>query len=192
MRRLAEAIIPTKRANFRMITYAMDTQDRMPHVAFIHENMDPLYPVYVRIHSECFTGDLFDSLRCDCGEQLEKAKEIVTEKAGMIIYLRQEGRGIGLIKKLEAYNIQDTGADTVEANLILGFHSDERDYGDAIKILKDLNINKIILLTNNPDKYNAFDNSGIEVVRREPLITATNPINKKYLDAKKEKMGHII
>ena len=192
MRRVSEAWIPTKLAKYKMITYARTSEDKMPHVAMIHEKLNILMPVYVRIHSECMTGDLFGSLRCDCGDQLEKAKEIIAEKKGILIYLRQEGRGIGLIKKLEAYNFQDDGADTVDANLMLGFHSDERDYTDAIEILKDLNIKEIVLLTNNPDKLNAFDNSGINLIKREPLIIDTNSENKKYLDTKKEKMGHLI
>ncbi|MEZ4907915.1 MAG: GTP cyclohydrolase II RibA [Saprospiraceae bacterium] len=125
-------------------------------------------------------------------KQLERSKEIIAEQHGILIYLRQEGRGIGLIKKLEAYNFQDDGADTVDANLMLGFHSDEREYTDAIEILKDLKIKEIILLTNNPDKLNAFDNTGIKLVKREPLIMDANSLNKRYIDTKKEKMGHLI
>jgi 3,4-dihydroxy 2-butanone 4-phosphate synthase/GTP cyclohydrolase II len=191
MRRIAEAWIPTELSRFKMITYSHDTDDRMPNIVFIHENADINKPIYVRVHSECLTGDLFGSLRCDCGPQLIKSKEIIAEKEGIIIYLRQEGRGIGLIKKLEAYNLQDKGLDTVDANLILGFHSDERDYSDAINILKDVGVNKVILLTNNPDKINAFDGSGIDVVRREPLIIESNAQNEKYLQAKKDRMGHL-
>ncbi|MGE5355979.1 MAG: GTP cyclohydrolase II [Deltaproteobacteria bacterium] len=192
MHRIAEAWIPTELGRFKMITYSHDTDDRMPNIAMIHENTDIEKPVYVRIHSECLTGDLFDSLRCDCGPQLARAKEIIAEKEGIIIYLRQEGRGIGLINKLEAYNLQDKGLDTVDANLILGFHSDERDYTDAINILKDLNIKNIILLTNNPDKIDAFDGSGINIIKRESLIIDSNIQNEKYLAAKKERMGHLI
>lgn len=191
MRRISEAWIPTTLAKYKMITYAGSSEDKMPHVVMIHEEIDISKPVYIRIHSECMTGDLFGSLRCDCGDQLEKSKEIIAEKHGILIYLRQEGRGIGLIKKLEAYNFQDDGADTVDANLMLGYHSDERDYTDAIEILKDLNITKIILLTNNPDKLNAFENSGIILIKREPLIIDTHSENKKYIDTKKEKMGHL-
>jgi GTP cyclohydrolase II len=191
MHRIAEAWIPTELSRFKMITYSHDTDDRMPNIVFIHENADIRKPIYVRIHSECLTGDLFGSLRCDCGPQLNKSKEIIAQKEGIIIYLRQEGRGIGLIKKLEAYNLQDKGLDTVDANLILGFHSDERDYSDAINILKDLQVKEIILLTNNPDKIDAFDDSGINVVRREPLIIESNDQNEKYLQAKKDRMGHL-
>ncbi len=191
MHRIAEAWIPTELSRFKMITYSHDTDDRMPNIVFIHENADIRKPIYVRIHSECLTGDLFGSLRCDCGPQLKKSKEIIAQNEGIIIYLRQEGRGIGLIKKLEAYNLQDKGLDTVDANLILGFHSDERDYSDAINILKDLQVKDIILLTNNPDKIDAFDDSGINVVRREPLIIESNDQNEKYLQAKKDRMGHL-
>ncbi len=191
MHRIAEAWIPTELSRFKMITYSHDTDDRMPNIVFIHENADISKPIYVRIHSECLTGDLFGSLRCDCGPQLKKSKEIIAEKEGIIIYLRQEGRGIGLIKKLEAYNLQDKGLDTVDANLILGFHSDERDYSDAINILKDLKVKDIILLTNNPDKIEAFDESGIKVIRREALIIESNDQNEKYLQAKKDRMGHL-
>jgi len=191
MHRIAEAWIPTELSRFKMITYSHDTDDRMPNIVFIHENADISKPIYVRIHSECLTGDLFGSLRCDCGPQLKKSKEIIAEKEGIIIYLRQEGRGIGLIKKLEAYNLQDKGLDTVDANLILGFHSDERDYSDAINILKDLKVKDIILLTNNPDKIEAFYESGISVIRREALIIESNDQNEKYLQAKKDRMGHL-
>jgi 3,4-dihydroxy 2-butanone 4-phosphate synthase/GTP cyclohydrolase II len=192
MHRIAEAWIPTERAKFKMITYSHESDDRMPNIAFIHENADINKPIYVRIHSECLTGDLFGSLRCDCGPQLEKSKEIIADKEGIIIYLRQEGRGIGLIKKLEAYNLQDKGIDTVDANLILGFHSDERDYSDALDILKDLGIKEIILLTNNPDKIDAFEGSGIKILRRESLIMESTNENEKYLQAKKDRMGHLI
>ena len=175
-----------------MINYADESDSRMPHIALIHENLDISKPVHVRIHSECITGDLFGSQRCDCGEQLEKSKKIISENCGILIYLRQEGRGIGLIKKLEAYNLQDKGIDTIDANLILGFHSDERDYTDAINILKDLEITKVILLTNNPDKVNAFNDTGIEMVERISLIGELNNTNADYIRAKKIRMGHML
>lgn len=191
MKRVAEAYIPTDLAKFRMITYADQNQDRMPHVAMVHEKMDPDSPVLVRIHSECMTGDLFHSLRCDCGKQLDKAFELVAEEKGMIIYLRQEGRGIGLINKLKAYNLQDKGVDTVEANEELGFHPDERNYSDAIEILKDLNVKKIRLLTNNPQKEKAISESEILLVERVPLVIVPIQENYKYLKVKKDKMGHM-
>ena len=191
MKRAAEAWIPTKLAKFRMITYADQNQDRMPHVAMVHETMDVSKPVLVRIHSECMTGDLFHSLRCDCGEQLQKAIEWVAKEKGAVIYLRQEGRGIGLINKLEAYNLQDKGVDTVEANEELGFHPDERNYGDAIAILKDLGIKQIRLLTNNPDKANEIQHSEIELTERVPIVIAPIDENQRYLQVKRDKMGHI-
>jgi GTP cyclohydrolase II len=191
MKRVAEAWIPTSLARFKMITYADQNQDRMPHIAIVHENMDPDKAVLVRIHSECMTGDLFHSLRCDCGKQLDKAFELVSKENGMIIYLRQEGRGIGLINKLEAYNLQDKGIDTVQANEELGFHPDERNYGDAIEILKDLKVKSIKLLTNNPDKENAISGSDIELVERVPIVIEPILENMKYLQVKKDKMGHI-
>lgn len=191
MKRVAEAWIPTKLAKFRMITYADQNQDRMPHIAMVHEKMNPSQPVLVRVHSECMTGDLFHSLRCDCGEQLEKAFEWVARDPGVVIYLRQEGRGIGLINKLEAYNLQDKGVDTVQANEELGFHPDERNYKDAIAILEDLGISKIRLLTNNPEKAKEIEHSSIELIERVPIIIKPKVENLKYLQVKKDKMGHL-
>lgn len=191
MKRVAEAWIPTKLAKFKMITYADQNQDRMPHIAMVHVDMDPGKAVLVRVHSECMTGDLFHSLRCDCGEQLEKAFEWISEDPGVVIYLRQEGRGIGLINKLEAYNLQDKGVDTVEANEELGFHPDERNYKDAIEILKDLGITKVRLLTNNPEKAKEIENSDITLVERLPIIIDPKEENLRYLQVKKDKMGHL-
>ena len=192
MKRVAEAWIPTKLARFRMITYTDNDEDRMPHIAMVHENMDANQAVLVRIHSECMTGDLFHSLRCDCGEQLEKAFEWVSRDRGVVIYLRQEGRGIGLINKLEAYNLQDGGVDTVQANEELGFHPDERNYSDAIAILKDLGITKIRLLTNNPEKADEIIRSDIELIERVPILIEPIAENIEYLKVKKDKMGHLI
>jgi 3,4-dihydroxy 2-butanone 4-phosphate synthase/GTP cyclohydrolase II len=191
MKRVAEAWIPTKLAKFKMITYADQNQDRMPHVAMVHIDLDTEKAVLVRIHSECMTGDLFHSLRCDCGEQLDKAFQLVSEDPGVIIYLRQEGRGIGLINKLEAYNLQDKGVDTVEANEELGFHPDERNYKDAIEILKDLGIKKVRLLTNNPEKAKEIENSEISLVERVPIVIDPREENSRYLQVKKDKMGHL-
>jgi 3,4-dihydroxy 2-butanone 4-phosphate synthase/GTP cyclohydrolase II len=191
MKRVAEAWIPTKLAKFKMITYADQNQDRMPHVAMVHIDLDTENAVLVRIHSECMTGDLFHSLRCDCGEQLDKAFQLVSEDPGVIIYLRQEGRGIGLINKLEAYNLQDKGVDTVEANEELGFHPDERNYKDAIEILKDLGIKKVRLLTNNPEKAKEIENSEISLVERVPIVIDPREENSRYLQVKKDKMGHL-
>jgi len=190
MIRIAEAWIPTKRARFRMITYLNGETDRMPHIALVHEHLDNTKPVLVRIHSECMTGDLFHSTRCDCGDQLNISMDMISEKNGLLIYLRQEGRGIGLANKLKAYNLQDNGADTYEANEELGFHPDERNYDDAIEIIRDLGISEVILLTNNPEKINSFENSGIRLIRRVPIITDPHPDNVLYLEAKKNK-GHL-
>lgn len=174
-----------------MITYLNGETDRMPHIALVHEHLDKTQPVLVRIHSECMTGDLFHSTRCDCGDQLNISMDMISVENGLLIYLRQEGRGIGLANKLKAYNLQDKGADTYEANEELGFHPDERNYGDAIEIIRDLGIREVILLTNNPEKINSFENSGIRLVRRVPIITDPHPDNVLYLEAKKNK-GHLI
>lgn len=186
----AEAIIPTDWGQFRMIAYKSDQLDYAPHLAMVHPEMQIDEPVILRIHSECLTGDLFHSQRCDCGPQLDAAMKAINSSKGVLIYLRQEGRGIGLINKLKAYNKQDEGLDTVEANLALGLEIDARRYEVAVEILKDLGVNKIKILTNNPDKVNAFKGSGIEVVERLPLITQINQNNKKYIDTKKETLGH--
>lgn len=150
-------------------------------------------PVLVRVHSRCTTGDVFHSLRCDCGEQLEKSVEMIkTEGAGVIIYLDQEGRGIGLVNKIRAYELQDRGLDTVEANHQLGFESDGRTYGIASRMLKKLGVKKIRLITNNPKKIEGIAKDGVEVVERIPLIIRPNRHNEKYLKTKKEKMGHLL
>ncbi len=163
----------------------------MPHLALVHETMDNQGPVLVRIHSECMTGDLFGSKRCDCGEQLDKALELAAENGGVVIYLRQEGRGIGLINKLKAYNLQDKGLDTIQANTHLGFEADEREYDIAIKILKDLGIKAICLLTNNPDKIEAIEHSAIHIVHRVPLVIQPKTENLQYLETKRKEMGHL-
>jgi GTP cyclohydrolase II len=148
--------------------------------------------INVRIHSECLTGDVFGSTRCDCGEQLAASMKFIEENKGILIYLRQEGRGIGLVNKLKAYNLQDEGMDTIRANHALGFHADERKYDAAIEILKQLGITEINLLTNNPDKLDAFENSGIKVVKRIPLMMEIRPENRHYLQTKKNSMGHLL
>ena len=163
----------------------------MPHLAMVHEAFDPSKPVYVRIHSECLTGDLFGSKRCDCGEQLDASMQLAAQKGGVVIYLRQEGRGMGLIPKLKAYNIQDTGVNTADANVHLGFAIDSREYSEAIAMLENLGINKIHLMTNNPLKIDAFKDSSIEVVSRVPLVIAAQKENEGYLKAKRDLMGHL-
>jgi GTP cyclohydrolase II len=192
MKRQVEANIPTHWGNFRMIAFADNEHDLMPHVALVHEDFNPDKPVYVRIHSECMTGDLFGSMRCDCGEQLDKAMHVVADKGGVVLYLRQEGRGIGLINKLKAYNLQDAGLNTADANVHLGLEVDARQYGIAVDIMNDLGIKSIHLITNNPLKIEAIEDSSIRVVSRVPLVTIPIKENKAYLQAKEDLMGHIL
>ena len=173
----AEAVIPTPWGNFSMIAFSEEASDWMPHLALVHENFDTNQPVLVRIHSECITGDLFGSKRCDCGEQLDRALELTAAKGGMVLYLRQEGRGIGLINKLKAYNLQDNGLNTMDANVHLGLEVDARQYDVAIKMLELLGVKKIRLLTNNPEKIEAFESSKITIVERVPLIIEPNEDN---------------
>lgn len=184
--------MPTDWGNFNIIAYASSPDDLTPHVALVHENLDTSQPVLVRIHSECMTGDVFHSRRCDCGEQLDRALELATEQGGVVIYLRQEGRGIGLINKLKAYNLQDKGFDTATANTHLGFEVDARQYDLAVDILHDLGIRRIRLLTNNPLKIEALENAGIEVTSREPLVIEPKAENAAYLRTKRELMGHLL
>ncbi len=192
MQRQVQAFLPTDWGNFNIIAYASSPDDLTPHVALVHENLDVSQPVLVRIHSECMTGDVFHSRRCDCGEQLDKALELAAEQAGVVIYLRQEGRGIGLINKLKAYNLQDKGFDTASANTHLGFEVDARQYDLAVEILHDLGISSIRLLTNNPLKIEALENAGIEIASREPLVIEPKKENAAYLRTKRELMGHLL
>lgn len=191
MRTQAEAMIPTPWGNFRMIAFADKPDNWMPHLALVHENFDPQKPALVRIHSECITGDLFHSKRCDCGEQLYKALEMTAQAGGIVIYLRQEGRGIGLINKLKAYNLQDLGLNTVDANVHLGLEIDARDYQIAIDMLLSIGVKQIQLLTNNPDKIEALENSPIQVVSRIALVVEPQKENYNYLKTKKEELGHL-
>jgi 3,4-dihydroxy 2-butanone 4-phosphate synthase/GTP cyclohydrolase II len=158
----------------------------------VHEHIDFLKPVLVRIHSECITGDLFSSKRCDCGEQLLAAMDRISDDCGILIYLRQEGRGIGIINKLKAYQLQDIGLDTVEANLHLGLSIDARDFRISLTILRDIGVKQIKLLTNNPDKLEVFNRSDIELIERVPLAIKPQAENEDYLRVKKERMGHIL
>lgn len=191
MRTQAEAMIPTPWGNFRMIAFADKPDNWMPHLALVHENFDPQKPALVRIHSECITGDLFHSKRCDCGEQLYKALEMTAQAGGIVIYLRQEGRGIGLINKLKAYNLQDLGLNTVDANVHLGLEIDARDYQIAIDMLLSIGVKQIQLLTNNPNKIEALENSPIQVVSRIALVVEPQKENYNYLKTKKEELGHL-
>jgi 3,4-dihydroxy 2-butanone 4-phosphate synthase/GTP cyclohydrolase II len=192
VKRVAEAKLPTKYGEFKIIAYKSDT-DPDQHVALVMGDINGEEPVLVRVHSECLTGDVFGSLRCDCGEQIDMAmKQIAEEKRGVLLYMRQEGRGIGIHNKICAYELQDNGLDTVEANLSLGFPPDLRDYGIGAQILTDLNLHKIRLLTNNPKKVVGLEGYGLEVVETVPIVVKPNEYNRHYLETKKNKMGHIL
>lgn len=192
IRRVAEASLPTKYGDFLAVAYksAIDPDE---HVALIRGELDGDRPVLVRVHSECLTGDVFHSLRCDCGEQIDLAmKAIADESRGVFLYMRQEGRGIGLHNKIRAYALQDQGLDTVEANEALGFESDIRDYGIGAQILADLGVRNIRLLTNNPRKVIGLEGYGLQVVETVPIVCKPNPRNRRYLETKREKMGHLL
>lgn len=190
--RQAETNLPTRFGTFKMIGYAGEADNPMPHLAMVSEKTDFTKPVLVRIHSECMTGDVFASLRCDCGEQLDQSMKMTGKDGGVVIYLRQEGRGIGLINKMKAYNLQDQGLNTAEANVHLGFEIDERDYGIAIDILRDLNITSVLLMTNNPDKLDSLKKSGVEVLGRVPIEIKPHQENLDYLQTKQNLMGHLL
>lgn len=193
VRRQVEARIPTEHAGeFKAIVYKND-MDGFEHMALVKGDISEKEQVLVRVHSECLTGDVFGSARCDCGLQLSSAMKMVDQEgAGVILYMRQEGRGIGLVNKLKAYNLQDEGMDTVEANLKLGFGADLRDYGIGAQILRDLGVTKMALLTNNPKKIVGLEGYGIEVVARYPIEIPAGDENKGYLLCKRDRMGHLI
>lgn len=192
MQRQAAVYLPTDWGNFNIYAFADSEDEPSPHLVLAHEAMDPETPVLLRIHSECLTGDIFHSRRCDCGEQLERALELAAKEKGAVIYLRQEGRGIGLINKLKAYNLQDVGYNTAEANTHLGFDVDARRYDLAVEMMKDLGIKQIYLLTNNPKKIAAIEDSEIEIIGRVPLIIEPKKENQSYLKTKSELMGHLL
>ena len=192
--RAAAARLPTYHAGeFKAIVYTNDV-DSFEHVALVKGEIDPDKPVMVRVHSECLTGDVFGSARCDCGSQLHAAMQMVEQEGrGVILYMRQEGRGIGLVNKLRAYELQDQqGLDTVEANIRLGFKADLRDYGIGAQILRDLGVREMQLLTNNPKKIVGLEGYGLKVVGRFPIEVLAEPENKEYMRCKRDKMGHIL
>ena len=175
--------------------FVMDAFDsgrpEMPHLVLRNQGSESPV-VNVRIHSECLTGDVFGSTRCDCGEQLATSLRYIEDNGGVLVYLRQEGRGIGLVNKMKAYNLQDQGMDTIVANHHLGFHADLRNYSEAISILKHLGVTRINLITNNPDKLDAFKESGITIENRIPILIDPRPENRTYLDTKKNNLGHFL
>ncbi len=190
-RRVARANLPTRYGDFQVFVY--HSPEHKEHVALVLGPIDDGGPVLVRAHSECLTGDVFGSSRCDCGDQLADSLRFLQEEGrGVLLYLRQEGRGIGLANKVSAYALQEQGLDTVEANLALGLPEDMRDYRVAAEMLLDLGVRRARLLTNNPAKIEGLERHGIEVVERIPLETTPNPSNLEYLRTKREKMGHLL
>jgi 3,4-dihydroxy 2-butanone 4-phosphate synthase / GTP cyclohydrolase II len=190
--RQAEAILPSAFGEWRVVAYRNDV-DQQDHVALVKGAVEGKDDVLVRMHSECLTGDVFHSLRCDCGEQLDAAMRMIDEDGtGVIVYLRQEGRGIGLVHKLRAYALQDSGMDTVQANEALGFRADLRDYGIGAQILLDLGLSSIRILTNNPKKIVGLDGYGLSVTEQVPIRIEPNPHNRGYLSTKRDKLGHLL
>jgi 3,4-dihydroxy 2-butanone 4-phosphate synthase/GTP cyclohydrolase II len=184
--------MPTNWGNFELIAFRQINNNQL-HLALVKGTWDENEPVLVRVHSSCVTGDIFGSCRCDCGPQLHSAMEMVEKNGrGVIVYMNQEGRGIGLLNKLKAYKLQEQGRDTVEANLELGFGADERDYGVGAQILRNLGVSKIKLISNNPKKRVGLMGYGLEIVESVPIEIESNPHNEAYLMAKRDKMGHNI
>jgi 3,4-dihydroxy 2-butanone 4-phosphate synthase/GTP cyclohydrolase II len=191
IRRVAEARLPTKFGEFTVYAYESDV-DPTPYVAFVLGDIGDGDDILVRIHSSCVTGDVLGSLRCDCGDQLQRALEMISEEGrGLLLYIEQEGRGIGLVNKIKAYQLQDEGADTVEANVRLGFRPDLREYGLGAQVLVDLGVRRMRLMTNNPAKRAGIEGYGLEIVDRVPLVITPNDINRRYIQTKREKMGHL-
>ena len=192
IKKIVEIKMPTKYGKFNLISY-IEKKSKHEHLALVKGKWKKNEPILVRVHSSCFTGDILGSLRCDCGDQLiNSIKMIEKEKKGIILYMNQEGRGIGLSNKLKAYKLQEKGIDTVDANIKLGFKADERDYGVGAQILRDLGVSKIKLLTNNPKKRAGLIGYGLEIIKNIPIQISPNKYNKNYLETKKKKLGHII
>ncbi|MCX7816321.1 MAG: bifunctional 3,4-dihydroxy-2-butanone-4-phosphate synthase/GTP cyclohydrolase II [Syntrophales bacterium] len=193
IRRVASATLPTRwGGEFKVTVYENDVDD-LQHIALVKGEIKPDEAVLVRVHSECVTGDVFGSERCDCGDQLHRAMEMVKQEGkGVIVYMRQEGRGIGLVNKIRAYALQEQGKDTVEANIALGFKPDLRDYGIGAQILADLGVRKMRLMTNNPKKIVGLEGYGIQIVERVPIVIEPNVNNVHYLKTKKQKLGHLL
>jgi len=189
---VAEAKIPTDYGEFRLKAFSNDIDDK-EHFALVMGEINPDEPTLVRVHSECLTGDVFHSLRCDCGAQLQAAmKKISENKNGVLLYMRQEGRGIGIVNKLKAYRFQDEGLDTVEANKELGYDADLRDYGIGAQILSALGVGELRIMTNNPRKIVGLEGYGLKIVERVPIVIKSNPHNEKYLSTKSDKLGHYL
>ena len=192
VRRAATAKLPTQYGEFLMIIYETDV-DKYQHIALVRGDVGGKEDVLVRVHSECFTGDVLGSLRCDCGAQLHQAMELIDQEGcGVLVYMRQEGRGIGLLNKIRAYELQDQGMDTVEANVHLGFDPDPREYGLGAQILADLGVTSMRLITNNPVKRAGLEGYGLHITGRMPIQIPPNEVNRKYLETKREKMGHLL
>lgn len=188
----AESNVPTQFGEFRMMAFSEDDKNWMPHMALIAKNTDLEKPTNVRIHSECITGEVFHSKKCECGEQLDSAMKYMQENGGIILYLRQEGRNIGIINKLKAYALQEKGLDTVQANLQLGLPADDRDFSVAIDMLEQIGVKSVNLMTNNPEKIRFIKNSNIAYNSRIPLQIKSNDASASYLKTKKDYFGHLL
>lgn len=188
----AESKVPTQFGEFRMMAFSEDDKNWMPHMALIAKDTDLEKPTNVRIHSECITGEVFHSKKCECGEQLDAAMKFMQENGGIILYLRQEGRNIGIINKLKAYALQEKGLDTVQANLQLGLPADDRDFSVAIDMLEQIGVKSVNLMTNNPEKIQFIKNSNIAYNSRIPLQIKSNDASASYLKTKKDYFGHLL